>query len=140
MKKIVNRRARHDYQFDKTLVVGIVLNGREVRAIRDGRVSLKTAFVKFDKQDELWLINLSIHVDDKQSQNNKKHKLLATKKQLKQLKNQLKNQQTIIILDLMLGHYIKATIASAKGRKQYDKRQLIKKRQFQRSLQRQLKG
>ena len=139
MKKISNRRVKYDYQFDKTLVVGIVLNGREVKAIRDGRVSLKTAFVRFDKSDELWLLNLSIHSDDPLYKKAKQHKLLATKKQLKGLKQQMGNYQTIVILDLLLGHYIKATIAPAKGRRRVDKRQLIKARQFQRSIQRRLK-
>ena len=71
MKTIVNRRARYDYQFSKTLIVGIVLNGREVKAIRNGRVSLKTAFVRFDKASELFLFNLSIHTH--LSEKNKKH-------------------------------------------------------------------
>ena len=139
MKKIVNRRARYDYQLDKTLVVGIVLKGGEVKAIRNGRVSLKTAYVKFDNAGELWLVNLSIHRDSQDGDPAKQHKLLATKNQLKNLKRNLKNYQTIVVLDLVLGHYIKATIALAKGRRRVDKRQLIKKRQFQRSVQRELK-
>lgn len=132
---IVNRRARFDYQLDDSLVVGIVLSGPEVRAARDGRVSLKGAFVTLRNQ-ELYLNNASFSIrnNDKNSETmsvtTHPRKLLATKKQISQLDRAKQSGLSIIPTKLMTNRrFIKLEIATGKGKKVYDKRQTIKQRQ-----------
>ena len=144
MKKISNRRVWHDYQIGAQLQAGIVLTGVEVRAIRCGRVSLTGAYIKFDANDQLWLINLIIRTQDTNptqltKTTAKRHKLLLTKAQLKKLRADCKQHQTIVVLDLILAKHIKVNLAPAKGRKKYDKRQLLKQRSTQRVIDRRLK-
>lgn len=144
-KAIVNRRASYDYALDETISTGIVLNGREVRAARDGRVQLKGAFVSL-RNDELWLNNasFSLHLNSKgvndTTVDTTPRKLLAHRKQINELAAKKQAGMSIVPLRLVTaGRHIKLIIALGKGKKNYDKRQTIKRRDQERDFARRLK-
>ena len=123
----VNRRARYDYELGDELVVGMCLSGPEVRSIRDHHVQLKGSFVTI-KGGELWLNNLTLGADTARN-----IKLLATKKQIASLEREKVAGSTIVPVRLLGGNrYIKLVIAVGKGKKKYDKRETIKKRDIER--------
>ena len=123
----VNRRARYDYALGDELVCGMSLSGPEVRQIRDRHVQLKGSFVTI-KDDELWLNNLTLGADTARN-----IKLLVTKKQLAMLARARQDGYSLVPVRLNGGsRHIKLTIATARGKKKYDKRQTIKNRDIDR--------
>jgi len=135
---IVNRRASYDYALGDELTTGIVLTGREARAARDGRVQLKGAFVTL-RNNELWLNNASFSLalnskgQHETSVDTSPRKLLASRKQIDALDDQRQAGMSLVPLRLLTkGRYIKLVIAVGKGKKNYDKRQAIKKRDQER--------
>lgn len=135
---ILNRRASFDYALGDELVVGVVLTGREVRAARDGRVQLKGSFVTI-RNNELWLNNASFSLalnsrgQHETSVDTTARKLLASRKQIDELDTRRQAGMSIVPLRLLnQGRYIKLVIALGKGKKNYDKRQAIKKRDQER--------
>lgn len=135
---ILNRRARFDYELGEELVTGIVLTGPEVRAARDNHVQLKGSYINLLK-DELWLTSasFSLKLNQKGVENRtidtSPKKLLAHRKQIDALNAQKKQGMTIVPLKLLTtGRHIKLVIALGKGKKNYDKRQAIKKRDIER--------
>ena len=123
----VNRRAHYDYVLGDELTVGMSLSGLEVRAIRDHHVQLKGSFVTI-RGNELWLNNLTLGADTARN-----IKLLATKKQIAALAREKVAGSTIVPVRLLGGsRYIKLVIAVGKGKKKYDKRETIKKRDIER--------
>ncbi len=127
----VNRRARFDYHLGEELTCGMLLSGPEVRLIRDHHVQLKGSFVTI-RNEELWLNNLTLGADTERN-----IKLLATKKQVHQLMRAKQEGYQLVPVKLLAGgRYIKLVIATGKGKKKYDKRETIKKRDLDRSLKR----
>lgn len=139
---IVNKRARFDYELGDDLVVGLSLNGPETRAARDGHIQLKGAFVTI-KGDELYLNNasFSIKLNQKGDANARSidttpRKLLAKRKEIQTLAERKKQGMTIVPTKLLTqGRYIKLVIALGKGKKLYDKRETLKRRQQDREAQ-----
>lgn len=139
---IVNRRASYDYALGDDLTAGLVLNGREARAARDGRVQLKGSFVTI-RNGELWLNNASFSLKlntkgvNETSVDTTPRKLLASRKQIEELAERKQAGMSIVPLRLLTqGRYIKLVIALGKGKKNYDKRQAIKKRDQERDTSR----
>jgi SsrA-binding protein len=137
-KSIQNRRARYDYELGDTFVVGIVLNGRETKALRMGHGSLRGAYVNV-KDNELWLFNASImstnniKIDEHEQTQNRK--LLAKRKQIDEIIQAKQQGNTVVPLDLLTqGRYIKVRIAIGRGKKKYDKRESLKKRDESRAI------
>ena len=123
----VNRKAHYDYVLGDELTVGMVLTGNEVRLIRDHHVQLKGSFVTI-KDNELWLNNLTLGAETTRN-----IKLLATRKQIEALSREKVAGSTIVPVKLMGGlRHIKLVIAVGKGKKKYDKRETIKKRDIER--------
>ena len=123
----VNRRAKFDYILGDELTCGMVLSGPEVRAIRDHHVQLKGSFVTL-RDDELWLNNLTLGADTARN-----IKLLATRKQIAGLMREKVAGSTIVPVRLLGGgRHIKLVIAVGRGKKKYDKRETIKKRDIER--------
>jgi SsrA-binding protein len=145
-KSIVNRRARFDYELGDEIVAGIVLSGPEVRAARDGHIQLRGAFVTV-RNDELWLNNASFTLKlNQRGQTNARtvdttaRKLLASRKQIDTLIAQRHKGMSILPTKLLTnGKYIKVVIALGKGKKRFDKRQVIKQRDQARDTNRMLK-
>ena len=140
---ISNRRATFDYALDDEISVGIVLNGRETKAARMGHVQLKGSYVTV-KDNELWLINASFSVPTTAGENGsgrsvdtRARKLLAHRKQIDNLIESKKQGLTIVPVKMKTsGRYIKLVIATGRGKKKYDKRQTIKKRDVDREIRR----
>ena len=144
---IVNRRASFDYALDDSLTVGIVLTGPETRAARDGHVQMKGSFVSI-KGDELWLNNasFSLRLNERgkpgaRSIDTSPRKLLASRKQIDALSARKQAGMTIVPLRLLTGgRFIKVVIALGKGKKTYDKRETLKRRDQERDTNRALRN
>jgi SsrA-binding protein len=134
---IVNRRAAFDYFLNDEIVVGLILTGAETKAARLGHVQLKGSYVTVNN-GELWLINASFSVksNDKGNQrtvDDRSRKLLAKRSQIDKLIEAKKQGSTIVPTKLLTsGRYIKLVIATGRGKKKYDKREVIKKRDLER--------
>lgn len=130
-KVISNRRAKFDYELDEQLVVGLELTGAEVKSLRRGHGQLRGAYVTI-KDNQLWLINSQINSSPgiviEPDFQLRSRRLLAKRKEIDQLQAAKQQGRTIVPLALLTsGHYIKLQIAVGKGRKNYDKRQALKK-------------
>lgn len=142
-KHIVNRRARHDYELGDGLVVGVALTGAETKALRMGHGQLRGAYVQV-KDSELWLMNATINgtsgikIDEQTQVRNRK--LLAKRREIDSLVAAKQQGRTIVPLEMLTrGKYIKLRIAVGKGKKLYDKRQSLKKRDEARNIANALK-
>lgn len=123
----VNRRAHFDYQLGEELVCGMSLTGPQVRLIRDHHVQLKGSYVTI-RAGELWLYGLTLGAE--QTTN---IRLLATKRQIASLEREKVAGSTIVPVRLLGGErHIKLVVAIGKGKKKYDKRETIKKRDIER--------
>ena len=144
-KAVLNRRARFDYELGDEIVAGIALTGQEVRAARDGHVQLKGSFVTI-KDGELWLNNasFSLRLNEKgklgtRAIDTSPRKLLAKRKQIDSFAAQRQAGMSIVPLKLLTtGPFIKVVIALGKGKKHYDKRETIKRRDQDRDTKRNL--
>jgi SsrA-binding protein len=145
-KAIVNRRARFDYELGDEIIAGLVLSGPEVRAARDGHIQLKGSFVTI-RNNELWLNNASFSMKLNQKGDpsartidTEPRKLLASRKQIDTLVAKKKSGLTIVPTKLLTaGKFIKIVIALGKGKKNYDKRETLKRRDQERESQRAIK-
>jgi SsrA-binding protein len=142
-KTIQNRRARFDYELGDSLVVGLELTGAEVKSLRMGHGQLRGAYVTV-KNDELYLLNGTINgtnaVPLTESEQTRSRKLLAKRKEINALIEAKQQGRTIVPLELLTrGRFIKLRIAIGKGKKQYDKRQTMKKRDQERESRAALK-
>lgn len=139
MKKIINRRAAFDYQLLENFEVGVVLNGGEVKSIKNGHLKLEEAFISL-KDHEAWLFNAHIHPysfsTNKNEDPRRPRKLLLHKNELLKLKQQTEQKGlTLVPVSCYTKHNkIKLEIALAKGKKKYEKRESIKKKDWKREL------
>ena len=137
-----NRKARHNYFLDDTYEAGISLRGSEIKSIRAGQVSIKEAYVRVDGE-EAWLedahIAPYIQANRFNHEPRRPRKLLLHKKEIHRLFDDVRRKGVTIIptqLYLKDGR-AKVEIAVARGKKKYDKRQAIAKRDAQREIDRQ---
>lgn len=146
-KTVLNRRASFDYDLADDIVAGIELTGPEVRAARDGHVQLKGSFVTI-RDDELWLNNasFSVRLNQKGEVNaravdTRPRKLLASRKQIDNLAERKQTGMTIVPTKMLTqGRFIKVVIALGKGKKNYDKRESLKRRDQDRDAKRAIKN
>jgi SsrA-binding protein len=139
-----NRKARHDYEILETVEAGIVLKGTEIKSIRNGQISLQDGFAGF-RGDELWLYN--VHIAPFKEGNQFNHDPIRTRKLLlkrKQLKRYIGLAQqaghTLVPLKVYIKNGVaKVLLGLGKGKKQYDKREDIKRKDQQREINRALK-
>ncbi len=141
-----NRKALHDYEVIETFEAGIVLTGTEVRSLRESSCQLVDCFVVI-RRDEAWLIGVHISPYVNGSYNNpdpdRNRKLLLHRKQIAYLFQKTREKGMSIVPIKMYfddNGRVKVEIALARGRKTYDKRQVIAKRDSQREIERALKG
>jgi SsrA-binding protein len=139
-----NRKAYHNYHIQDSVEAGIVLTGTEIKSIRAGRVSLGDAYVK-PEDGELWLLNAHIARYEAGSylshEPGRPRKLLLHRKQIDGLTSKvLEKGLTLVPLKLYIKDSIaKVEIALAKGKKLYDKRESIARRETEREIGRALK-
>lgn len=138
-----NRKATHDFFIEETYEAGIALLGSEIKSIRAGQVQLRESYVRVDR-GEVWLINAHISAYDPASRENhdplRLRKLLLHHREIAKLVEKVKLKgYTIVPLDMhLVKGRAKVTIALAKGKRQYDKRQTIAKRESEREMARAL--
>jgi SsrA-binding protein len=145
---VVNKRATFDYTINSgdELITGMSLTGPETRAARDGHIQLKGAFVTI-RDNELWLNNasFSLKINEKNKAGARTidttpRKLLAKRKQIDELYARKQTGMTIVPLRLLTkGRFIKLVIALGKGKKNYDKRETLKRRDSERDASRAIK-
>ena len=143
-EKIVatNRKARFEYFILETFEAGISLQGSEIKSIRAGQMSLGEAYVKVEDGKEAWLVGAHIAPYDPASRYNhnptRPRRLLLNKREIRNIWNDVRLKGvTVIPLRVYLTHGLaKVEIGLAKGKKLYDKRETIAKRDFQREQSR----
>ena len=140
-----NRKAMHDYTILETVEAGIVLQGTEIKSIRNGRINLKDGFATI-RNGEAYLHN--VHISPYEQGNIFNHdplrarKLLMKKKQIHSLIGETKNAGiTLVPLKVYIKNgFAKVLIGVAKGKKQYDKREDLKRKDMNREVERALKN
>ena len=140
-----NRKVYHNYYVGESFEAGIALTGSEIKSIMDGRVSLGDAYVKPEK-GELWLVNAHIARYEASSymghDPTRPRKLLLHRKEILNLTGKVAEKGlTLVATKVYLKHGIaKVEIALAKGKKLYDKREAISRRETDRELARTMKN
>ena len=139
---IKNRRASFDYSFSDKFIAGMVLTGTEIKSIREGKVSLADSYC-YVRNNEIFIKNLHITEYEKGSFYNhapmRERKLLLNKIEINKIDRKLKDKGiSIIPLRLFISEngYAKLEIGIAKGKKAYDKREDIKKKDIERETAR----
>jgi SsrA-binding protein len=139
-----NRKARHEFHVLETWEAGIVLQGTEVKSLRDGKANLQDAFARLTN-GELWLYNM--HVSPYEQGNRFNHdplrprKLLMHRNQLRKLVGQAEQQGlTLVPLDIHFTRGLaKVNLALVRGKKLHDKRDTLRQRAEQRDMERGIK-
>jgi SsrA-binding protein len=140
----VNRKARHEYAILQTFEAGIVLVGTEVKSLRQGKANLVDGYAKLE-MNEIWLVNVNISEYTQGNINNhdprRERKLLLNRSEIRKLIGKTKEKGlTLIPLRLYFKNgKVKVELALAKGKKVYDKRRDIAKKDFQREQERRIK-
>ena len=145
MIEINNRKAKFDYQIEETIETGIVLKGTEIKSIRQGKANLKDSYAII-KNNEVFL--LGMHISPYKEGNIFNHdelrtrKLLLHKKEILKLNNKLTLEgYTLVPIKLyFVKNKAKILLGIAKGKKLYDKRETIKKRDLDREMKKQYKN
>jgi SsrA-binding protein len=146
-KKVVctNKKAFHDYTIESTIEAGVVLTGPEVKSLRAGRANLKDGYAAIEK-DEVWLHNVHIspyshatntHVDPLRTR-----KLLLHQREIRKLTGKVKEKGFALIptkIYFIDNGKVKIELALARGKKLYDKRADLKKKQSDREIEREYK-
>jgi len=136
-----NRKAYHDYHVQDSEEAGVVLTGSEIKSIRAGRVNLRDAYVR-PEGGELWLVNAHIARYEASGYSGyeptRRRKLLMHRKEIKNLTSKVAEKGlTLVPLRLYLkGSIAKVEVALAKGKKLYDKREAIARRDWEREVSR----
>jgi len=139
-----NKKAGHDYFIEETFEAGIVLQGTEIKSIRAGKVQLKDAFVQI-RDSEAWIVNMHISPYDQGNRFNhdptRSRKLLLHKRQIAQLVGRTKRDgYTIVPIQLHLKNgFAKVLIGVGKGKKDYDRREDLKRKEAKRDMDRAIK-
>ncbi|WP_025783044.1 SsrA-binding protein SmpB [Sporosarcina sp. D27] len=140
----VNKKANYDFAIEETIEAGIVLQGTEIKSIRNGKVQLRDAFVLI-RNNEAWISNMHISPYEQGNQFNhdpvRSRKLLMHRKQINTLIGQTKEKGTAIVpLKMYIKDgFAKVLVGVGKGKKLYDKRHDLKEKEAKRDMQRAFK-
>ena len=147
-KKVVstNRKAFHDYTIESTIEAGIVLTGPEVKSLRGGRASMRDGYAAIER-DEVWLHN--VHISPYTYATNiptdplRTRKLLLNRREIKKLTGKVKEKGFALIpirIYFISNGKVKIELGLARGKKMYDKRADLKKKQSDRELEREYRN
>lgn len=139
-RRVINKKASFDYQILERFEAGLVLSGPEIKSYRAGQASLNGAFVRplnlgKTKEPELWLINSHFaHTPEP----DRSRKVLMNRREIDRLIGRITEKGlTLVPLELyFMGNRLKLSVGLGKGKKQFEKREAIKKRDIERELQR----
>src|SRR4051812_23583768 len=139
---ILNKKASYEYHFIQTYSAGIMLTGTEVKSIREGKANLSDSYCMI-QNDEVWVKNMHVSEYKQGSYNNhepkRQRKLLLNKAELRKIQSKLREKGTTIIpVKLFFSErgIAKLEIAVARGKKTFDKREDIKKKDIMREMNR----
>lgn len=139
--KIFNQKAKFDYEIKDTFEAGVVLTGPEVKSVRKGQVDLSSSQVRINpgvRGHEAWVYNLHIypyaHADNKDYDPTRKRKLLLHQKEMISLLGRMKTGRLLLVPVAIYTHSdrIKLELGLARGKRKYEKRETIKKRDLER--------
>ncbi|MQW22460.1 MULTISPECIES: SsrA-binding protein SmpB [unclassified Lactococcus] len=139
-----NKKARHDYEIFETFEAGIVLTGTEIKSIRQSKIQLRDGFARV-KDGEVWLANVHIAPFEQGNMFNvdetRTRKLLLKKSEIAKIEKELTGTGiTFVPLKVYLKNgFAKVLMGLARGKKEYDKRETIKRREQNKDIARQLK-
>lgn len=146
-KKIVstNKKAFHDYSIESTIEAGVVLTGPEVKSLRGGRANLRDGYAVIER-DEVWMHNVHIspysHATDMVSDPLRTRKLLLNRREIKKLTIKVKDKGFALIpirIYFIDNGKVKIELGLARGKRMYDKRADLKKKQSDREVARDYK-
>jgi SsrA-binding protein len=142
-RRVQNKRARFDYDISETVEAGLVLRGSEIKSFRAGQAGLNAAFVRPlmsgpHKQPELWLINSHFAQTEEPERS---RKLLVHRKEIERYIGKVQEKGlTLIPLEMYISRgRVKVLVGLGRGKKQYEKRESIKKRDVDREMRRGIK-
>ena len=142
-----NKKANHDYFIEKTFEAGIVLKGSEIKSIRSGNSHITDSFAKFNYKGELFIFNMYVKKYElahsvEQLEERRSRKLLLNKSELKKISQVMKERGFSVIPTKMYfkNDKIKVEIGIGKGKKNYDKRHVLKEKDIQRDIDKSLKN
>ncbi|HNS02794.1 MAG TPA: SsrA-binding protein SmpB [Anaerolineae bacterium] len=139
-----NRKARHEYIIEESIEAGIALSGTEIKSIRTGRANLQDSFALI-RGGEVWLLNAHIspyeHGNRENHEPRRERKLLLHRREIDRLAGRVQEKGwTLVPLDIHLRNgRAKVQLGIARGKKQYDKRETIAKRDYDREMRRAVK-
>lgn len=142
--EISNKKAYYDYNIETTYEAGIVLKGTEIKSIRQGKANLRDSYAIY-KNGEIFILNMHISEYDKGNifnhEETRTRKLLLNKKEILRIRDSIEKEgYTLIPIKLYFkGNKAKILLGIAKGKKNYDKREAIKKKDIEREIQKDLK-
>jgi len=145
MKTFRNKKALREYFLSEDIEAGIVLQGSEIKSIRTGKLNFKDSYARIEN-GEMWLYNMHISIFTEASYNNhepeRKRKLLLHKKQIEKMRKKVDEKGLTLIpksLYINSSGIVKISIAIAKGKKNYDKRDDLQKKTQMRDMERRIK-
>lgn len=145
MKKVINRKARFNYELMDRVEAGVVLSGAEVKSAKLGQVSLKEAFVRIDDSGEVWLHNAHVHpykfAKTEDYDPTRFRKLLLKKREILNLLKKIEGKNLSLVPTAMYTKKgkVKVEVAVGRGKKSWDKRRTIKEREQKREARKVMK-
>jgi len=139
--RVINRRAKFDYQILEIFEAGISLSGSEAKSVREKRVNLSQSFAKIIN-GEVYLVNVNIPSANQALSSTRSRKLLLHKKEIISLNSKIKQRKLTLVPLAMYtkGRLVKVELALAKPRRKFEKKAQIKKKDIKREIERELKG
>lgn len=143
--EISNKKAYYDYEIEITYEAGIVLKGTEIKSIRQGKANLRDSYAIY-KNGEIFILNMHISEYDKGNifnhEETRTRKLLLNKKEILRIRDSIEREgYTLIPIKLYFkGNKAKILLGIARGKKNYDKREAIKKKDMEREIKKQIKN
>ena len=141
--EISNKKAYYDYEIETTYEAGIVLKGTEIKSIRQGKANLRDSYAIY-KNGEIFILNMHISEYDKGNifnhEETRTRKLLLNKKEIYKIRDSIEKEgYTLIPIKVYFkGNRAKVLLGIAKGKKNYDKREAIKKKDIERETNKEL--
>lgn len=143
--KVINKKAKREYEILETYEAGIVLTGPEVKSVKQGRIKLEDSYVRV-KDNGVILINCFIapypYADNSDYDPRRERRLLLHKKEITRLITKIRSAQGLTVIPLSCytkGSLIKLEIALARGRRKFEKKSVEKQREIEREIDREIK-
>jgi len=143
--KVINKKAKFDYQLFDRFEAGISLTGPEVKSIKNKRISLKEAYIRF-RDGEVFLINANVapypFADNRNYDPTRSRKLLLHKKEILRLQKKMEAKNYVLVPTAVYtkGRNIKVEIALAKPKKKWEKRETLRRRDIMREVEKEVKS